>query len=118
MKKITKKEFINTLANNKSMFIGSYFNVTPERINAALQSANITFDDTAARTVTAVKSTALIFSNGSRLDLNQDGQNTYHKYINNGLIYLIQENIVYDKFDKKFCHNWLIYVIKVTNVAA
>lgn len=118
MKRITKKEFINTLETNASVFIGSYFNADIDYIMEALNSASINFDAMDTRTVTAVTSTALLFSDGSRLTLNQYGKNVYYEYTVSGLVCLIQDHCVYDDFDGCDRHNMVIYAIKAATVAA
>lgn len=117
MKKITKKEFINTLATNASVFIGSYFNADIDRIMEALNSADIDFGTMDVRTVNAVTSNSLLFNNGSRLTLNQYGKNIYYMYTVNDLVYLIQDNCTYDDFDGCDRHNMVIYAIKSATVA-
>lgn len=112
MEKITKKLFVETLMNNKSMFIGSYFKVEPERMDKALENSNVLYDETIERTVTAKKSRSLLFSNGSSLGFDQVGKYQYHSFNKGGLLFLIQEHITYNDFDQKYFHNWIIYAIK------
>ncbi len=118
MKKITKQEFINILETNVSAFIGSYFNADIDRIMEALNSASINFDAADTCTVAAVTSTALLFSNGSRLTLNQYGKNSYYAFHVNGLVYLMQDNSYFDDFDGCDRHNCIIYAVKAATVAA
>lgn len=79
-KKITKKNFIELLSNNKSIFLGSYFNLKSDPIDIiknGIQGFNPEPKDE-RRTVKAVKSNGLLFSNGSFLGFNQEGEKSYH----------------------------------------
>lgn len=83
--KITKKEFINILANNKSVFLGSYHNLEKEPIDMIKQGINslIIEDSDERRTVKAIKSNGLLFSNGGFLGLDQEGEKSYYKFNGN-----------------------------------
>lgn len=80
-KKITKKEFINLLASNKSVFLGSYHNFKEEHTNLISSACEkIIIEETdERRTVSSVKSNGLLFSNGSFLGLSGNGEKSYIK---------------------------------------
>lgn len=130
MEKITKKEFIEKLMNGKSRLIGCPFsgaliNRTKCRddawINKALQMVDddaekLDLDDFPVRTVVKSSGHTILFSNGSRLDLDQEGDHSYYSF-NGKFEYLIMKTVllqmpltsVWDEFDEMSVNMYTIY---------
>ena len=75
MNQITKKEFIETLSNNETIFVGSLFRYNDRKCINAMERIITINKNIKRRTVTEEHSNYLVFSNGSRLDFNQAGTN-------------------------------------------
>lgn len=121
MEKITKKEFIEKLMSGKSRLIGCPFcgaliNRTKHRddawINRALQivddAEKLDLDDFPVRTVVKSSGHTILFSNGSRLDLDQEGDHSYYSF-NGKFEYLIMKTVVWDEFDEMSVNMYTIY---------
>ena len=53
-----------------------------------------------------------MFSNGSRLDFNQEGKKEYFSYKNgNGIQFVIQRTEIFDDFDGKINLNYIVYIV-------
>lgn len=105
--KITKKEFINILSNNKSIFLGSIFNRKEELSNLICDSVK-NFSPTESnerRTVVKIQTNAICFSNGSSLYFDQRGEKTYHR-IGNVIFQQIKND--YSK-DNSCSYNDILY---------
>lgn len=116
MNQITKKEFIETLSNNETIFVGSLFRYNDRKdINAMERTMEriITINkNIKRRTVTEEHSNYIVFSDGSRLDFNQAGTKKYFSYTNtHGIHFLIQQTEIYDNFDEKFYKNYIVYMV-------
>lgn len=110
--KITKKQFVELLSNNKSIFLGSYHNLTSEPIELIKKGLSEFIPESTdeRRTVKAIKSNGLLFSNGSFLDLNQYGEKSYHRI---GESFVCQvTKIDYDK-DSTSSYEGIVYSIIV-----
>lgn len=111
MEKITKKEFTETLIENTNILMGSTFRWTDEKCEIAMENLKID-KRMERRTVTKSNSSYILFSNGSRLDFNQDGRKEYFKYENaEGIKFLLQRTAVYDTFDESEYLNYIIYAV-------
>lgn len=79
--KITKKEFTELLSSNKSIFLGSYHGLKSDPIELIKKGLEAFVPESTdeRRTVKAIKSNGLLFSNGSFLDFNQYGEKSYHR---------------------------------------
>lgn len=121
MEKITKKEFVEKLTGGKSRLIGCPFcgaliNRTKCRddawINRALQivddAEKLDLDDFPVRTVVKSSGHTILFSNGSRLDLDQEGDHSYYSF-NGKFEYLIMKTVVWDEFDEMSVNMYTIY---------
>lgn len=121
MEKITKKEFIEKLTSGKSRLIGCPFggaliNRTKCRddawINKALQivddAEKLDLDDFPVRTVVKSNGHSMLFSNGSCLDLDQEGDHSYYSF-NGKFEYLIMKTVVWDEFDEMSVNMYTIY---------
>lgn len=123
MEKITKKEFIEKLTGGKSRLIGCPFgsaliNRTKYRndawINRALHivdnAENLDLADFPVRTVVKSSGHTILFSNGSRLDLDQEGDHSYYSF-NGKFEYLIMKTVVvvWDEFDEISVNMYTIY---------
>ena len=100
MEKITKKDFIKLLTENKSSLIASCFNKSFGSFMSEIQYKPLTL--TNIRAVTEIHKTYLLFDDNSRLNLNDEGRHDYIKLISNdGAIFLAKRDILqvrdYDK---------------------
>lgn len=106
MKKITKKEFINALINNKSLHVGIFRkDFTTDEINTALSDTMDNFDVFAEELRTAEKySKGLRFSNNSILDINNTEHEInecfMHNLKNNFVCYQVRSEWVSDDFNE------------------
>lgn len=122
MEKITKKEFIKKMTSGKSRLIGCPFcgaliNRTKCRddawINRALQivdddAENLDLDDFPVRTVIKSNGHSMLFSNGSHLQLDSEGDHSYYSF-NGKFEYLIMKTVVWDEFDEMSVNMYTIY---------
>lgn len=117
MERITKKAFIELLANNKSVFIGA-INNKPEELHEFIENAvkSITIKDTnERRTIKKVQSNAVQFSNDSWLYFDGAGEKTYHKIGN-----FIYQYITIDYSKDSSCswddvlHSAVIYYVELS----
>lgn len=121
MEKITKKEFIEKLTSGKSRLIGCPFsgaliNRTKCRddawINRALQivddAENLDLDDLPVRTVVKSSGHTMLFSNGSHLQLDSEGEHSYYSF-NGKFEYLIMKTVAWDEFDEMSVNMYTIY---------
>lgn len=114
MNQITKKEFIETLSNNETIFVGSLFRYNDRKCINAMERIITINKNIKRRTVTEEHSNYIVFSDGSRLDFNQAGTKKYFSYTNtHGIHFLIQRTEVYDDFDEKFYKNYIVYSVVV-----
>ena len=110
---ITKREFIETLANKNNVLLGSFLNLDDERavkiMNTAYNySRNIeTLDPAYVRKCTRKQSNALQFSNGSWLYFNDIAKSKLVKHDN----ILVSYKERYDNFDKVFVHDIMVYLV-------
>lgn len=122
MKKITKKEFIEKLTGGKSRLIGCPFssaliNRTKHRddawINKALQivdddAEKLDLTDFPVRTVVKSNAHSMLFSNGSHLSLDSEGDHSYYSF-NGKFEYLIMKTVAWDEFDEISVNMYTIY---------
>ena len=113
MERITKRSFIETLCSGKSKFIASVFRKSDEWISPKLNGINPeTLEKVESRTVIEKHAEYIVFSNGSRLDFNQNGTKEYYKLQNeNGIDFIIQKTTYFDDFDEVNNENYIIYSI-------
>lgn len=108
---ITKKEFTELLANNKSVFVGCMNNqktIPIERLNNIAElSDSIILPTSERRIVSAVKSNGIKFSDGSFLETAANGHEvSYHK-IDDNFIYQLRK-IDYSK-DSSCSYDDIVY---------
>lgn len=125
MKKITKKEFIVKLTSGKSRLIGCPFssvliNRTKYRddawINRALQivdndAEKMDLADFLVRTVIKSNGHSMLFSDGSHLSLDSEGDYSYYSF-NGKFEYLIMKTVAWDEFDEMSVNMYTIYMME------
>lgn len=112
MERITKKSFIDTLCNGKSKFIASVFRKSDEWLTEKLKGVNPEIlEKVESRKVTERHAEYITFSNGSRLDFDQNGTKEYYKHNENGIDFLIQKTTTFDEFDETNHENYIVYSI-------
>lgn len=74
MEKITRKEFTEILTNNRTILAGSVFRWNDDKCIAGMENIKAISEKAERRTVTEKHSNYIVFSNGSRLDFNQEGK--------------------------------------------
>ena len=112
MLRITKKTFIDTLCNTESVFAGSVFKWNDDKIIAAIGELDPqAMKQSDRRTVRAKHSNHVVFSNGSYLYFNQNGEKTYLEHECNGIKYIMQKTHRYDDFDKKWYDDYVVYAL-------
>lgn len=79
MEKITKKDFIHILTSHQSIFIASIFPKKNMDDELQVKLNDLKYFSGEKRTCIA-KTTYLEFSNGSRLDFNQEGKREFYQY--------------------------------------
>lgn len=95
MQKITRKEFTAILTEKASVFMGSVFRWNDEKCARAMEGIARIDEKTERRTVTENHASYILFSNGSRLDFNQEGKKEYFEYENeNGVKFVLQKTTV------------------------
>lgn len=109
MNKITKKEFIKLLEENKSKFIyfpgGLSDNKACELIEFIPTIKDKQIENIEVRIVSKVKSNSIVFSNGSMLDFNQKEKRNYCKE-GDFLLFVTRS---YCEFNEKFVNQVLAY---------
>lgn len=96
MEKITKKQFVELLTNNKSIFLGA-INNKPNELHEIISNAVKNFspdEQDERRTVKKVQTNAIQFTDGSWLYFDGTGEKTYHKV---GNVIYQQTQIDYSK---------------------
>lgn len=112
MEKITRKEFTEILTNNRTILAGSVFRWNDEKCIAGMENIKAIGEKAERRTVTGKHSNYIVFSNGSRLDFNQEGKKEYFSYTNgNGVQFVIQRTEIFDDFDEKINLNYIVYIV-------
>lgn len=112
MEKITRKEFTEILTNNRTILAGSVFRWNDEKCIAGMENIKVIGEKAERRTVTEKHSNYIVFSNGSRLDFNQEGKKEYFSYKNgNGVQFVIQRTEIFDDFDEKINLNYIVYIV-------
>lgn len=112
MEKVTRKEFTEILTNNRTILAGSVFRWNDEKCIAGMENIKAISEKAERRTVTENHSNHIVFSNGSRLDFNQEGKKEYFSYKNgNGVQFVIQRTEIFDDFDGKFNLNYIVYIV-------
>lgn len=112
MEKITRKEFTEILTNNRTILAGSVFRWNDEKCIAGMENIKAIGKKAERRTVTEKHSNYIVFSNGSRLDFNQEGKKEYFSYKNgNGVQFVIQRTEIFDDFDEKINLNYIVYIV-------
>lgn len=112
MEKITRKEFTEILTNNRTILAGSVFRWNDEKCIAGMENIKAIGEKAECRTVTEKHSNYIVFSNGSRLDFNQEGKKEYFSYKNgNGVQFVIQRTEIFDDFDEKINLNYIVYIV-------
>ena len=100
MKKITKKLFVETLTNEKSIFLGNMHNKGIDEVESALGEVNINKLHYSVRTA-IFKSNILFFTYNeghSHLYLNDSGNHSYYEHDVNGNKFFIQKTICENDF--------------------
>lgn len=112
MEKITRKEFTEILTNNRTILAGSVFRWNDEKCIAGMENIKVIGEKAERRTVTEKHSNYIVFSNGSRLDFNQEGKKEYFSYKNgSGVQFVIQRTEIFDDFDEKINLNYIVYIV-------
>lgn len=112
MKKITRKAFTEILTRNTSILMGSVFRWNDEKCARAMDSIREIDENSQRRTVTENHANYLLFSNGSRLDFDQEGKKEYFTYENeNGVKFAIQRTERHDDFDEADYLDYIVYAI-------
>ena len=81
MEKITKSDFIRTIAENLTTFVGNARNITEDAPEAKLDSLQFYDDEILEKRKAKAHGTFLEFSGGSRLYLNQAGKYEFFRNI-------------------------------------
>lgn len=111
MTQITKKEFIETLSNNETIFAGGAFCQNDEGCINGMERITTT-NYAEGRIVTEKHSNYIVLSNGSRRYFNQTGTKKYFSYTNTyGIHFLIQREEMEHDFDEKFYKNYIVYMV-------
>lgn len=112
MEKITRKEFTEILTNNRTILAGSAFRWNDEKCITGMENIKAIGEKAERRTVTEKHSNYIVFSNGSRLDFNQEGKKEYFSYTSgNGVQFVIQRTEIFDDFDEKINLNYIVYIV-------
>lgn len=109
MNKITKKEFIRLLEENKSKFIYFPGGLSDESAHNLMKLIPAIDDkqteDIKPREVSSISSNSLVFSNGSVLGFNQKEKRTFYKEGN----FLLFRSRSFCEFNEKFLNQVLAY---------
>ena len=112
MEKITRKKFVEILTNNRTILAGSVFRWSDEKCIAGMENIKSVNENAERRKVMEKHSNYIVFSNGSRLDFNQEGKKEYFSYTNgNGVQFVIQRTEIFDDFDEKINLNYIVYSV-------
>lgn len=113
MNTITKKAFIESISNYEYCFVCSAFRRDDEKMKIALnQIKPEQIEKAEKRKVIEKHSNYIVFSNGSRLYFDNEGEKVYIEYVNiYGVLFIIQKTIVYDSFDNEYQNNYIVYAM-------
>lgn len=81
MERITKSEFIRTITENLTTFVGNARNITEDTLEAKLDSLQFYDDEILEKRTATARATFVEFSGGSRLYLNQAGKYEFFRNI-------------------------------------
>lgn len=108
MQKITKKYFKKLLIDNPTKFISSVWGWNDDRVEAAIGNLNPErVKKMSYRTVNKIQTNSIMFSNGSWLHFDDEGQHNYFEYVVNEIRYLIMRTTIVQ--DNK--QNYMIYAL-------
>lgn len=111
MKKITKAAFIDYLCNHQTILAGSVFRWNDGRLLRAVENIKPEKTDK-RRVVTEKHANFLMFSDGGRLDFNQQGKKEYFLHTNaTGTDLIWQKRTTFDEFDKKNEYHYIVYIL-------
>lgn len=112
MQKITRKEFIAVLSEKTNVLMGCVFRWDDEKCKDAMDSIERIDENAERRTVTSQHANYIVFSNGSRLDFDQEGKKEYFSYQNeNGVKFILQRTFRHDDFDDADYQDYIVYAI-------
>ena len=81
MEKITKSDFIRTITENLTTFVGNARNITEDALEARLDSLQFYDDEILEKRTATARATFVEFSGGSRLYLNSPGKYEFFRNI-------------------------------------
>lgn len=112
MEKITKKRFVEILAENPSAILANVRRAENSENAIRSELENISEIPADRRTVRAIRSNHIEFSNGSRFYFDQDGEKEYFSHENDHKIGFVGQKLkIYDRFDEKNYEYYMIYAI-------